>query len=150
MTMTSRERVLAVLEHKVPDRVPIIIGVSNATGIKMKTYQGIKELENIEAPDEYIYHWPELGTAKIDEQTMQRLRSDVRGVRDVHPAETLQRNQQREEHSPFVDSWGSGQPEISPGDWFPGIHPLKEATTIRELEEYQGWRDMSDPTRIAH
>jgi len=150
MTMTSRERMLAVLEHKVPDRVPIIIGVSNATGIKMKTYQGIKELENIEAPDEYIYHWPELGTAKIDEQTMQRLRSDVRGVRDVHPAETLQRNHLREEHSPFIDSWGSGQTEISPGEWFPGIHPLKEATSIRDLEEYQGWPDMNDPTRIAH
>jgi uroporphyrinogen decarboxylase len=150
MTMTSRERVLAVLEHKVPDRVPIIIGVSNATGIKMKTYRGIKELENIQAPDEYIYHWPELGTAKIDEQTMQRLRSDVRGVRDVHPAETLQRNQQRKEHSPFIDSWGSGQTEVSPGEWFPGIHPLKEATSIRDLEEYQGWPDMSDPTRVAH
>jgi len=150
MTMTSRERVLAVLEHKVPDRVPIIIGVSNATGIKMKTYRGIKELENIQAPDEYIYHWPELGTAKIDEQTMQRLRSDVRGVRDIHPAETLQRNQQRKEHSPFIDSWGSGQTEVSPGEWFPGIHPLKEATSIRDLEEYQGWPDMSDPTRVAH
>lgn len=150
MTMTSRERVLAVLDHQTPDRVPIVIGVSNATGMKMKTYQGIKELEDIQAPDEYIYNWPELGTAKIDEQTMKRLRSDVRGVRDIHPAETLQRNQEREPHAPFIDSWGSGQTEVSPGEWFPGVHPLKEATTIQDLEEYPGWPDMSDPTRIAH
>lgn len=150
MTMTSRERVLAVLDHQVPDRVPIILGVSNATGIKMKTYQGIKALEGIQAPDEYLYQWPELGTAKIDEQTMQRLRSDVRGVRDIHPARTLQRNQQRDPHSPFIDSWGSGQTEVSPGEWFPGIHPLKEASSIRDLEEYPGWPDMSDPSRIAH
>ena len=40
MAMSSRDRVLAVLNHEVPDRVPIIMGVSNATGIKMKTYQG--------------------------------------------------------------------------------------------------------------
>jgi uroporphyrinogen decarboxylase len=150
MTMTSRERVLAVLDHQIPDRVPIILGVSNATGIKMKTYQRIKALEGIQAPDEFLYQWPELGTAKIDEQTMQRLRSDVRGVRDIHPAQTLQRNQQRDPHSPFIDSWGSGQTEISPGEWFPGIHPLKEASSIRDLEEYPGWPDMSDPTRIAH
>lgn len=150
MAMTSRERVLAVLNGEVPDRVPIVMGVSNATGIKMSTYQGIKALENIQAPDEYIYQWPELGTAKIDEETMRRLRSDVRGVRDIHPAATLERNQNRDPHSPFIDSWGSGQTEVEPGEWFPGIHPLKEATTIQELEDYPGWPDMSDPTRIAH
>jgi uroporphyrinogen decarboxylase len=150
MRMTSRERVLTVLEHKVPDRVPIVIGVSNATGIKMSTYQGIKSLAGIQAPDEYIYQWPELGTAQIDELTMQRLHSDVRGVRDIHPAETLKRNQNREPHSPFIDSWGSGQKEISPGEWFPGVHPLKDATTIQEIEDYPGWPDMSDPSRVAH
>lgn len=150
MSMTSRERVLSVLDHKIPDRVPIIIGVSNATGIKMATYKGIKELEGIQAPDEYIYDWPELGTAKIDEETMQRLQSDVRGVRDIHPAETLERNRSRDPHSPFIDSWGSGQKEIEPGEWFPGIHPLADANTIEELDAYDGWPDMADPTRITH
>ena len=38
MAMTSRERVLAVLNHEKPDRVPIVLGVSNATGIKMSPY----------------------------------------------------------------------------------------------------------------
>lgn len=37
--MNSREWVLTSINHEVPDRVPIIIGVSNATGIKMKTYR---------------------------------------------------------------------------------------------------------------
>jgi len=150
MTLTSKDRVLAVLNHEVPDRVPIVIGVSNATGIKMKTYREIKAIAGIDAPDEYIYDWPELGTAKIDEVTMMRLHSDVRGVRDSHPAKTLKRNQTREPHSPFVDSWGSGQKEIGPGEWFPGIHPLAKAETIEEIDEYANWPDMSDPTRIAH
>lgn len=150
MSMTSKERVLTVLNHEIPDRVPIIIGVSNATGIKMATYQGIKSLAGIIAPDEYIYEWPELGTAKIDEETMLRLGSDVRGVRDIHPAVTLEINNKREPHSPFVDSWGSGQMEIGPGEWFPGIHPLTAAVSIEDLESYQGWPNMKDPTRIAH
>ena len=90
MTMTPRERVLSAINHEEPDRVPIVIGVSNATGIKMKTYQDIKELVGIDAPDNYMYEWPELGTAEIDEATMQRLHSDVRGVTDRHPLETLE------------------------------------------------------------
>lgn len=150
MSMTPRQRVQAAINHEEPDRVPIILGVSNATGIKMKPYQGIKKLAGIEAPDEYIYDWPELGTAKIDEATMQRLHSDVRGVRDLEPAATLTRNHARPEHTDCVDSWGSGQIEITPGDWFPGVHPLLEATTIEEIENYPGWPDMSDPTRVAH
>jgi len=34
--MTSRERVLTAINHEEPDRVPLVIGVNNATGIKMK------------------------------------------------------------------------------------------------------------------
>ncbi len=149
MTMTSRERVLAAINHEEPDRVPIILGVSNATSIKMPTYQEVKKLLGIDAPDEYIYDWPELGTAAIDEETMQRLHSDVRGVTDLEPEHIRKRNHEREPHSPYIDSWGSGQVEITPGHWFPGVHPMAEASTLEEIENYP-WPDMSDPTRIAH
>ena len=150
MPMTSRERVLTAINHEQPDRVPLVIGVSNATGIKMKPYREIKELIGVQAPDNYIYDWPELGTADVDEDTMRRLHSDVRGVLDLEPEKTRQRNRQRAPHTDCIDSWGSGQTEINPGYWFPGVHPLPEARTVEELETYQGWPDMSDPTRIAH
>lgn len=150
MSMTSRERVLSVLNHEIPDRVPIILGVSNATGIKMHTYRQIKAQVGIDAPDEHIYDWPELGTAKIDEKTMRRLRSDVRGVLDRFPREVQERNANREPHSPCIDDWGMGQIEIEPDVWFPGYHPIPDATTIKELEGYDGWPDMSDPYRVAH
>jgi len=150
MPMTPRERVLSAINHEQPDRVPLGIGVNNATGIKMKPYQGIKKIAGILAPDNYIYDWPELGTAEIDEQTMQRLGSDVRGVLDIEPEKVLKRNREREPHSDCFDSWGSGQMEITPGEWFPGIHPLADASKIEDLDAYQGWPDMSDPSRIAH
>ena len=150
MPMTSRDRVITAINHEQADRIPLVIGVSNATGIKMKPYQGIKKIAGIEAPDNYLYDWPELGTAEIDEETMLRLHSDVRGVLDLEPENVRRRNRQREPHSDCIDSWGSGQTEITPGDWFPGIHPLTEARTVEDLELYQGWPDMSDPSRIAH
>lgn len=150
MPMTSRERVLAVLNHEIPDRVPLVIGVSNATGIKMPVYRQLKQYLGIDAPDRYVYDWPELGTALLDEETLVRLRSDVRGVLDRHPQATIRRNRQREPHSPFIDSWGSGQVEIAPDEWFPGIHPLAEAESVEDILNYPGWPDMDDPTRVAH
>ncbi len=150
MPMTSRERVLATINHAQPDRVPLVIGVSNATGIKMKPYQGIKRITGIQAPDRYLYDWPELGTAEIDEQTMRRLHSDVRGVLDLEPEKVRQGNRDREPHSDCIDSWGGGQTETSPGDWYPGIHPIRWAKTAEDLEAYTGWPDMDDPSRIAH
>ena len=136
MPMTPRERVLAAINHEQPDRVPLVIGVSNATGIKMQPYRGIKRLIGVDAPDNYLYGWPELGTAEIDEETMLRLRSDVRGVLDLEPEAVRTRNRDRPAHSNCIDSWGSGQVEVKPGDWYPGVHPLQAATTAEELDAY--------------
>ena len=150
MVMTPRERVLTTLNHEEPDRVPIVIGVSNATGIKMKPYREIKQHAGIEAPDDYMYQWPELGTAQIDESTMLRLHSDVRGVTDLEPASVLSRNRSRDPHSDCLDSWGSGQTEVTPDNWFPGIHPIPDATCSEDLDCYEGWPNMGDPSRVAH
>ena len=149
MPMTSKERVIAAINHEEPDRVPIVVGVSNATGIKMKTYKDIKKIAGIDAPDKYIYQWPELGTAALDEETFQRLHVDVRGVLDLEAEHIRQRNQTREPHSPYRDSWGGGQVEITEGEWTSGSPPMRDATKIEEIENYP-WPDMNDPTRVAH
>ncbi len=148
--MSSRERVLTAVHHEQPDRVPLVIGISNATGIKMKPYRDIKKIIGVHAPDSYIYDWPELGTAEIDEATLCRLHSDVRGVLDLEPESVRRRNRERDPHSDYVDSWGSGQREIAKDDWFPCVHPIPDAKTIADLDAYTGWPDMRDPTRIAH
>lgn len=147
--LTSRERVLAAINHEEPDRVPIVIGVSNATGIKMAPYRELKRIIGVDAPDRYLYDWPELGTAAIDEVTMRRLHGDVRGVLDREPAAVLERNRTREPHTDYINSWGSGAVEVAPDDWFPMVEPLAEATTIDAIERYP-WPDMDDPTRVAH
>ena len=149
MTMTSRERVLAAINHEEPDRVPIILGTSNTTTMKMKPYRRLKEHLGIRAEESYIYDWPELGSAVLDEDTLQRLHSDARGVLDRFPEETYQRNRNRPPGAPFIDDWGLGQIEIEPGVWFPGLHPMAEAQTLADIERYP-WPDMNDPSRVAH
>lgn len=147
--MTPKERVLTAMDHREPDRVPIVIGVSNATGIKMKAYRRLKDHLGIEAPDDYLYGWSELGTALVDEDTLQCLGGDVRGVQDLEPLAVREKNRNRPPGSPYLTSWGTGQVEIEDGVWYPGIHPLQKAVTIQELEDHD-WPDMDDPTRVAH
>ena len=149
MTMTPRERVRAALRHEETDRVPIVLGPSNATGIKMGPYRELKRRLGIDAPDAYLYRWPELGTAEVDEATLVRLGTDVRGVLDVEPAAVLERNAVRPPGTDYINSWGSGAVQIGPDEWFPAVCPLAEATTVEELEDYP-WPDMDDPTRVAH
>ena len=149
MTMSGRERVLAAINHETPDRVPIVIGASNATGLKAGPYHGLKQLLGLATADRYIYDWPELGTIQPDEAVLERLHSDVRGVFDSFPAATLGRNAARPAHAPFIDDWGSGQVEVEDGTWYPGVHPMAEAATIEAIEAYP-WPDMDDPSRVAH
>ena len=148
MSLSPRQRVLVTINHEMPDRVPIIIGTSNTTTLKMRSYQKVKEKLGIKVEDKYLYDWPELGSAALDEQTLIRLSSDARGVLNRFPEETYQRNQDRPKHTPFIDDWGIGQIETQPGVWFPGLHPLASATTLEDLERYP-WPDANDPSRIA-
>ncbi|MFA5787876.1 MAG: uroporphyrinogen decarboxylase family protein [Actinomycetota bacterium] len=137
------------LDHEQPDRVPIILGTSNTTTLKSRPYRRLKALLGIHAPDSYLYDWPELGSAAPVEPVLERLHSDARGVLDRFPAHIYTRNLARPPHAPFIDDWGSGQTEVEPGVWYPGIHPMADATTLEEIERYP-WPDMDDPTRVAH
>jgi uroporphyrinogen decarboxylase len=148
--MTPKERVRAVLAGKEPDRVPIVLGASNATGIKMRTYEALCRLNGIEEDIQALYEFPELGTAKTSEAMFQVLHTDVRPVFDRMPASVLKRNAERPPHSDFIDDWGSGNYEVKEGEWFPGIHPLNEATAPVDLEAYDHWPNMDDATRYAH
>jgi uroporphyrinogen decarboxylase len=147
--LTPRQRVLTALNHEEPDRVPIILGTSNTTTLKARPYRRLKALLGIESPEQYIYDWPELGSAALDETLLERLHSDARGVLDRLPSHIYARNQGRPPHAPFIDDWGSGQVEMEPGLWFPGVHPMSEANTIEEIERYP-WPDMDDTSRVAH
>ncbi|MFN8412651.1 MAG: uroporphyrinogen decarboxylase family protein [Anaerolineales bacterium] len=150
MSLTSRERVLTVLNHEVPDRVPIILGSSNATGISLTAYQRLVKLLGFpEKEEKYLYDWPELGTINMDEAVLERLHSDVRGVLDREPDSVRERNAKREPGSTYLNSWGVGSVEGDPGMWFPAIHPLAETHSVADIDSYP-WPDMNDPTRVAH
>lgn len=147
--MTGRERVLSALAHEEPDCVPIIIGGTNATGIKRNAYLRLAERLGLEPGDRYLYDWPELGTVLPSEPVLERLGADSRSVLDRFPSWVYERAQSRQAHADFLDDWGTGDKEIGPGAWFPGIHPLAEASSVADIDSYP-WPDMDDPSRVAH
>ncbi len=107
--MTGKERISAALAHEKTDRPPIIVGITNATGIKMGAYRELKKLVGFSAEERYIYDWPELGTAQVDEEMLRRLGCDARAVLDRYPSSVYERVRARDPHSPFIDDWGTGQ-----------------------------------------
>ena len=150
MAMTGRERVLATINHEVPDRVPIIIGASNTTGIKSRAYRKLKEQLGVQSEERYLYHWPELGTVFPDEAVLQRLNSDVRGAHDKFPGYVYERNEKRPPHTPYISDWGCASEEVDAGVWFQKTHPLEKAETVEDIEKYPFWPDMNDPDRVSH
>ena len=50
--MTSRDRVLAALDHREPDRVPIDLSGHRSSGIAAIAYPKLRELPGIAAQDD--------------------------------------------------------------------------------------------------
>jgi hypothetical protein len=73
MPLTPRECVQAVLQHETPDRVPIVLCASNATGISIPAYRKLKQRLGIQSDEKYLNDWPELGTTALDEEVLERL-----------------------------------------------------------------------------
>jgi len=134
--MNSRQRVLLVLDHKEPDRIPIDLGATIVSSITKSAYIPLKEhlgmpLEQIKMLD-YVQQLP-----YVDEALMQRFGVDFRMVQ--LPAATAPGLKVFEEgaYYAFIDRWGSKLHMPKEGgyyfDWVD--FPIKEFT-IEALDNY--------------
>ncbi len=76
-TMTSRERVISSLNHKIPDRVPIDLG-GFQTGIHLDAYKAL--LNHLNIRDEIVILDPVQQLAKPCEKVLERFRVDIRYI----------------------------------------------------------------------
>ncbi len=83
--MTSKERVLAALAHKEPDRVPVDFGASAVTGIHAKMVIALRERYGLERRPVKV-HEPYQMLGLVEEDLKQALGLDVDGV---FPPETM-------------------------------------------------------------
>jgi len=76
-TLTSRERVLKTINHEVPDRMPIDLGMHNATGISAFAYWNLREylglpVQPIDVPDVNQL------LARVDDDVLERFHVDCK------------------------------------------------------------------------
>jgi len=80
--MTSRERVRTALDHREPDRVPVDIGGTKATGIHVDEYIEIGTWLGWDVTPPRLYEQFQM-LARVEEPLRQWLRSDVIELENV-------------------------------------------------------------------
>ena len=137
-SMTSRQRVLAAINHQQADRVPIDLG-GNQTGIHKFAYQAL--LKQLGIDDELKIMDAVQQLAQPCEEVLQRLRVDTRYISAGAAADfTGQIEQNRREDRlwhDLTDEFGVtwSMPDDSPLFMDISHHPLANAT-IDDLNDY--------------
>jgi len=78
--MNSRERVLAAVEHRTPDRTPLDFGATRQSGIMASAYHAIKKHLGIKGGKTYVYDLYQM-LAEIEQPVRERMHSDVVALR---------------------------------------------------------------------
>jgi uroporphyrinogen decarboxylase len=140
--MTSRERVLAAINHEEPDRVPLDIGGGSSTGILVEGYEKLKEHLGLSGETRVMNKV--FRVARLDEGIMRRLGSDCRPLTAGPPSRWTPPPSER---GTFVDMWGITWRQAAYGEgcyyWELAHSPLAGAST-EDLESYP-WPDPLDP-----
>ena len=77
--MTPRERIVAALDHREPDRVPIDLGSTPVTSITKTAYHALREHLGLPAEDPAMYDQVQQ-LPYVAEDVLARFRSDTRMV----------------------------------------------------------------------
>nr|MDO8086346.1 uroporphyrinogen decarboxylase family protein [Candidatus Sigynarchaeum springense] len=147
--MTPRQCVIAALEHRQPDRVPIDLG-GNQSGIHVLAYQRVMAQLGIHEEKTVLSHFTQQ-LARPCDALLERFHVDTRWIRPLSSYIDYDRQEPQHERG-FVGRFDQfhvfwGQDEIKPADeilyYDPVIHPLADAKTVQDIERHD-WPDGKD------
>ncbi len=138
--MTSRERVLAAIEHRQPDRVPIDVGGSSFSTIIGSAYERLKERLNVGADTTYMKSRSR--SVILDERVARRLHTDTRPLLVGSPDDWQDIYFQ---DGSFQDEFRVVWSRAGDGHYAPTGSPLREAT-LADLDTFP-WPDPRNPGR---
>jgi uroporphyrinogen decarboxylase len=141
--MTSRQRVLAALNHQPVDRVPIDLGGTQNSTMCTIAHRNLVEFLGVDPKSQEIGKAFEI--VKVDEAVLSQLPVDTRSVFARPPLKS--RTRWLDVRS-YVDDWGVTyhRPENWP-QYDMVAHPLAEVT-IEDLDRYH-WPDVEDEGRYT-
>jgi len=148
--MTSRERVLAAINHQVPDRIPFDLG-GNQTGIHKDAYRNL--VRHLGLNDEVRIMDAVQQLAAPCESVLERLHVDTRYIRAGAAASwqggIVTANREGRLWQDLTDEFGIrwSMPEDAPYYMDITLHPLAGAE-LKDLPDYP-WPQGGDPGRFA-
>jgi len=144
-TFTHRERVLAALNHQEPDRVPMDLGSTTATGITVGAYERLAQRFAVKPEIRLVDRMQQLTV--VDERILQALDTDIRPVWLGQP------DHWTDEELPeggYRDEWGvvRHKPE---GSFYYDLtgSPLAGEITVDQVVRHK-WPDPTDPGRYRN
>jgi uroporphyrinogen decarboxylase len=145
--MKPRERVLAAINHREPDHVPMDIGGTDVTGINVRAYRRLLEHRGGTFPSDPPILDVVQQLAEPSEGFLRSIGAHCRAVYPAPPAAWKLKLQENETHSWFTDEWGiTWRKAKSTGLYFDlGHHPLAGAS-LEQISAYP-WPDPEDLAR---
>lgn len=138
--LTPRDRIRAALSHRVPDRIPVDVGGSYATGVNVDAYAAWKAYLGMETPTVVASRRSQI--AWVEEDIRQRFGIDTWPVlprAPRHPPEESYPN------GSYRDEWGvvrSRPPEG--GHYYVSYEPLAADCSLEAIARYP-WPNPDDP-----
>ncbi len=137
--MTHRERYVAVLEHRQPDRVPVDLmgtagGLTDRALFELRSHLGLGDEPRRFRHGENVNYY--------DEEVLQALDVDARRVWMRPPARALR----AESDGTVSDEWGLRHRQV--GGLMQRVDPPLAGAGVEDLRNYP-WPDPRDPARVA-
>ena len=148
--MTPRERLLTALDHREPDRVPFDLGSTQVTGIHVVAYRRLRQHLGLPGVEPRICDVVQ-GLALPDDDFVDRLGVDVRGLFPLNSHNWKIDTYDADEYWEYVDEWGMTQRQPKDTALYFSVvkSPLDNPDlTIAEVQAH-AWPDTGDPQRIA-
>ncbi len=147
--MTSRERVLAALDHREPDRVPFDLGSTQVTGIAVRAYERLRGYLRLPEVEPNVCDVIQQ-LALPDEDIIGRLGVDVRGLYPLNSHNWGIHNEDAGAYWAYADEWGiTHHMPKEEGLYYSVVRSPLDGPVIRpEAIDAHDWPDTSDPQRI--
>ncbi len=146
--MNSRERILTALNHQEPDRIPFDLGSTQVTGIHVVAYRNLRTYLGLPPVEPHLCDAIQQ-LALPDEDVIERLGVDVRGLFPLNSHNWQVLDREAGDYWEYVDEWGIKHHRPKPGGLYYSVvaSPLSGSITIEDIQSYR-WPNTADPQRI--
>jgi len=147
LSLNSRERLVAALNHKEPDRIPLDLGGTIVTSITRNSYVELKKYLGLNIGEVKIFDYVQQ-LPYIDEKLLERLTVDVRMVATDYMTSGDQEIFEENGYYYFYDRWGAKlrMPKKN-GYYFDWVDfPIKDIS-IEALKKYK-WPELDSKEYI--